>query len=331
MTDLVDVGLSAAGTVLVVAGADDAATDAVIRELDSRPVRVARMDVGDFPLGLTLSASMTADGWAGSAATAGSAVDLAEVRSVYYQRPTRFSFPATMSDGDKLFAAAEARLAFGGVLMSLPVLLVNHLGRSAAAEYKPLQLRTASDVGMRVPRTLVTNDHDAVTDFARATSGPVICKTLSSLVLNEGAGPRITYTTPIDATDIDPAAVAATAHLVQQWVPKAYDVRVTMVGCHCFGVAIHANSERAHVDWRADYDAVAYEVVEVPADVIAGTSNYLGCLGLAYGAFDFTVDPDGSWWFLECNPEGRWLWLQEETGLPIAAALADLLAAGLTR
>jgi len=32
-----------------------------------------------------------------------------------------------------------------------------------------------------------------------------------------------------------------------------------------------------------------------------------------------------SWWFLECNPVGQWGWLVEETGLPIADAIADEL------
>ena len=28
---------------------------------------------------------------------------------------------------------------------------------------------------------------------------------------------------------------------------------------------------------------------------------------------------------LECNPSGQWYWLELETGLPMCAALADLL------
>lgn len=28
---------------------------------------------------------------------------------------------------------------------------------------------------------------------------------------------------------------------------------------------------------------------------------------------------------LECNPSGQWYWLEPETGLPMCAALADLL------
>ncbi|MDQ0748134.1 hypothetical protein QF034_002365 [Streptomyces africanus] len=46
---------------------------------------------------------------------------------------------------------------------------------------------------------------------------------------------------------------------------------------------------------------------------------------LVFGAFDFCVGEDGRWWFLECNPSGQWYWLETETGLPMCAALADLL------
>jgi D-alanine-D-alanine ligase-like ATP-grasp enzyme len=48
---------------------------------------------------------------------------------------------------------------------------------------------------------------------------------------------------------------------------------------------------------------------------------YLRAFGLIFGAFDFSVTPDGRWWFLECNPAGQWGWLTEETGLPIADEL----------
>ena len=54
-------------------------------------------------------------------------------------------------------------------------------------------------------------------------------------------------------------------------------------------------------------------------------------MGLNYGAFDFVITPDGDWVMLECNPAGQWLWLEHETGAPIAAALADLLTEGPDR
>ncbi len=208
------------------------------------------------------------------------------------------------------------------------VLWVNNPARVADAEFKPVQLRTASDCGLQVPRTLVTNDHSAAREFAAAVGGQIVCKTLSSLVLSEGGQPRITYTTPIDPAMVEPLSLAATAHLLQEWVPKRYDARVTMVGHRPFTVAIHANNDAARIDWRADYNALTYAPLNPPEHIITGMIRYLHTFGIIFGAFDFTVTPRGEWVFLEINPNGQWLWLQEQAGLPIAAALAELLARG---
>lgn len=54
--------------------------------------------------------------------------------------------------------------------------------------------------------------------------------------------------------------------------------------------------------------------------------SYLDSFGLLFGAFDFSVTPNGEWWFLECNPNGAWAWIEDRVQLPIANALADLLA-----
>jgi hypothetical protein len=61
--------------------------------------------------------------------------------------------------------------------------------------------------------------------------------------------------------------------------------------------------------------------------VRAGVRRFMHEFGLSFGAFDFSVDVAGQWWFLECNPAGQWGWLAEETGLPIADAIADELLA----
>jgi len=310
--------------VLVLTGCDDPTADAVVAELDRRTA-VVRMDPGDFPARLRIAAMTVGIRWEGRLVTGAATVDLAEVHSVYYRRPTRFSLPDGLSDGDAVFAAAEARLGLGGVLAALDASWINDPVRVAIAEYKPVQLRVAASRGLRVPRTLVTNDPAAAVQFAADVDGPIVCKPLSSLVLSEDGEARITYTTRVDAEGIDPAELAATAHLLQEWVPKAFEVRVTMVGRRPFAVAIHTDSQAARVDWRADYDALTYLPIDTPTEMAAGMVRYLDRFGLRYGAFDFVVTPDGHWTFLECNPAGQWLWLEHETGLPIAAAIADAL------
>jgi ATP-grasp ribosomal peptide maturase len=286
------------------------------------------MDTGDFPIRSQLAATISSMGVTGQLRANDVEVDLSSVKSVYYRRPTRFSFPEGFSDADTLLATTEARLGFGGVLAALDVLWLNHPARVAIAEYKPVQLQIATLCGMRIPRTLVTNDKTTAIQFAETVGGPIVCKMLSSLVLSENGVPHMTYTTPIDVGTIDPSTFASTAHLLQEWVPKKYEARVTMTGQQAFTVAIHAGSVRSHIDWRSDYRSLKYHIIDPPDKVVASTAQFLRRLGLTFGAFDFVVTPDDEWVMLECNPAGQWLWLQEEVGMQIAAGIADLLVSG---
>jgi len=316
---------SIAGVVLVVTTPGDATAEAVEAQLYAMATPTARIDLGDFPNQLRIAVRHSDTGWRVRLWTEDVCIDVDRIRSVYYRRPTRFRMPAGLSDGDTAFAMAEARLGFGGALATLHALWVNHPAKVAVAEYKPVQLMVAAESGMVVPRTIITNDHDELRAFADALDGPVICKAFSSLVLNEGPTAQTVYTTFIDPQTIDPQQLAATAHLVQEWVPKAFEVRVTMVGRTPYAAAIHAGSDAGHVDWRSDYGSLTYESIDTPPDVAKSMCRYLDVFELNYGAFDFVVEPDGAWRFLECNPNGQWLWLEHETGLPIARALATLL------
>lgn len=168
------------GPVLVLSAPEDATADVVEAQLKARGVPFVRMDTGDFPAQMRVDARHTDGRWRGSLRTASATVELDRVRSVYYRRPTRFRLPPGLAGGDSAFALTEAKLGVGGVLASLPVTWVNHPARMAQAEYKPLQLDVADRLGLPVPRTLVTNDIDAVRTFAAETGRPLVCKTFSS-------------------------------------------------------------------------------------------------------------------------------------------------------
>jgi ATP-grasp ribosomal peptide maturase len=319
------------GPVLVLSAPEDATADLVEAHLKDRRVPFVRMDTGDFPTQMRIDARNSEGRWRGRLRTPSATVELDEVRSVYYRRPTRFRLPHGLESGDAAFALTEAKLGVGGVLASLPATWVNHPARIAPAEYKPLQLDVAEHVGLLVPRTLVTNDVDAVRAFAAEIGRPLVCKTFSSMLLDDGDTVTSVFTTTVDPDQIDAEQLAATAHLFQERVPKAHDARVTMVGRTAFAVAVIADSDAGREDWRADYRNLRYETVTVPQDVQLGMSAYLDHFGLLYGAFDFVIEPDGSWRFLECNPNGQWLWLEDEADQPIAAAFAALLAGEETR
>jgi glutathione synthase/RimK-type ligase-like ATP-grasp enzyme len=68
-------------------------------------------------------------------------------------------------------------------------------------------------------------------------------------------------------------------------------------------------------------------VHELPAEVARRCVALTRALGLAYGAIDLVLTPEGRYVFLEINPAGQYLWIEEETGLPISEAICDWLVA----
>lgn len=305
--------------VLVVTSLNDPTADVVIRELHGRDIPVVRLDSGDFPASLSVEAEITQDGLQGRIHTPSRTADLSGVRALYYRRPSGFAFPH-LAEQDARFATTQARYGLGGVLASLPgCLYVNHPHRIGDAEFKPSGLTAAVKAGFLVPPTLITSSPDAARAFVKR-HGPAVYKPLHNPVYLIDGVSNVVRIADVTAEDIDDS-VAGTAHLFQQRVPKKADVRVTVIGPKVFCVRIDSHL----LDWRTDYSRLTYTPVEPPPGVERSLYRYLDHFGLVFGAFDFCVGNDGRWWFLECNPSGQWYWLEPETGLPMCAALADLL------
>ena len=58
-------------------------------------------------------------------------------------------------------------------------------------------------------------------------------------------------------------------------------------------------------------------------DIISIKCKELLCrLNLQFGAIDFVENLEGEFIFLEINPNGQWAWIEIQTGMPIANAIA---------
>lgn len=313
-------------SVLVATEADDVTADMVITELNRRGVPVVRFNPADIGAGLTVSARFGTGPapMVGHVRTPSRTTDLTHVRSIFWRRPVWPAF-AHLEDNDARFAAAQVRYGLGGTLYAVDgPLWVNHPLRNNAADYKPAQLATAQRLGLRVPPTLVTNDPDAARAFV-AEHGRVIFKTLRWTPYERDGVPVTGWAEPVTADEIDDS-VRVTPHLFQARVDKTADVRVLVVGRCVFAVRIDSGL----LDWRRDYSAHTYTVVDLPDHVSEALQACLERFGLVSGSFDLAVDRTGVLWWLELNPNGQWGWLEERTGLGMSAAFADLLTQGGT-
>jgi ATP-grasp ribosomal peptide maturase len=311
--------------VLVATEAADQTADMVITELNRRGTPVVRFNPADISSGnLTVSARFgTCPAlMAGQVRTPSRTADLERVRSVYWRRPVWPAFDH-LDDVDALFAAAQVRYGLGGILHALKVgQWVNHPLWNAAADYKPHQLAVAQRLGFTVPPTLVTNDPEEAREFI-TSHGQVIYKTLRWTPYERDGIGLTSWAEPVGAEELD-KTVGITPHLFQARVDKVADVRVLVVGRLLFAVRIDSGL----LDWRKDYSALSYSVVVLPDRLEKALLAYLDHFGLASGSFDLTLDREGEYNWLELNPNGQWGWLEEKTGLQMAAAFADLLTQG---
>lgn len=312
--------------VLVCTEYEDATADLVIAELNGRGVPVLRFDPGrDFPGSVLLTARTGGEGWQGRLTVGERTADLSAVRSLYHRRPS--PYPTGQGEQAARFAAQENRRGLGGVLGALPgCLYLSHPQAVARAEYKPTQLASAIRAGFAVPATLITNSLGEARQFC--AEQPTVYKPLHAAAYEVDGEPAGIWAAQVEAGEID-GAVSHSAHLFQARVPKVADVRAVVVGEQVFSARITAPP--GVVDWRAAYRSLTYEPISCPDDIHRRLVRFLVEFRLNFGAFDFAVTGDGAWWFLECNPNGQWAWLEDAAGLPITRAIADLLENGASR
>jgi hypothetical protein len=317
--------------ILVLAPEDDSEAALVAEELAARGHRPAWLDTVWFPSNATVTATLESDGWRGLLTTPNGPIDLDKITAAYYGQPEPFTFPPEMSEGEQRFATIETRFGLGGLLTSLPVRWVSHPSAVADAEYRIRQMAVANRCGLLPPPSLITSDCGAARRFIKECDTGAVYKTIMHKIISDAGGVKLIYTTPVNPASLDDR-ISLAPHLFQQNVSKAFDARVVVTSAGaCLGVAIHSSDPDAKQDWRTRYDTLMYQKVDVPTDVATGCVGCLAELGIELGVFDFSVDDAGAWWFLEVNPAGRWAWLQEATGLPIAEAIADLLTGGEAR
>lgn len=317
-------------TVLVVTQDFDPTVDPVVELLTERGCPPVRFDLSDFPQGMTICAdSFSQSRWLRAR---GRKVDLDTVTSVWYRRPTFFKFDEGLLDNEREFATVESALGIGGLFRSVDALWINRPDAESVAQLKPYQLHLARAEGLRTPRTLITNDPDEVRRL-RSGGERLIYKIFGGGVVQiAGETPAMLFTT--DITDVDDAALDRVRHtpcLIQERVEKRAEVRMTVIGRTVLVATIDSQSSpTTQLDWRgATTEGLKYGPPErPPRHVVEAMLRLMDRLGIAFSAVDFIITEDDDWVFLEINPTGQFMWLEEDLDLPMTETMADLLSAG---
>jgi MvdD family ATP-grasp ribosomal peptide maturase len=324
-------------TVLIITRSDDnESVSLVARAIERKGGATIRFDTDRYPTEVRLSAYYGTAGDERLMLTNDEGeFNLREVTAVWHRRLNfGAQLPQTLDRQLRHASLTETRAAAQGMLASLKAFRMDAVQHIRHAENKQLQLQVARELGLEIPRTLTTNDPSAVRAFAESCEGRVVTKMLSSFAVYEGGRELVVFTNPVKPEDLaDLSGLRLCPITFQEMIPKALELRVTVVGDRVMSASIDSqSSERAAHDWRRDGLRMIqdWQPYELPREVEENILRLMDYFVLNYGAIDIIVTPDGRHVFLEINPVGEFFWLERRPGLPVSDAIADVLL-GLAR
>lgn len=303
--------------------------DLVAQALARMGVRPIRFNTDLFPSLIKLSARAGDERAAQLVTEKGDQISTEEVRAVWARKLWAPRMADDLDGRYRSMCISESVAALDGFLDALhDARWVNDLDRERNAENKQRQLRLAARAGLRVPRTLVTNDPVASRQFFAETEGQTVAKLLRPIAVSMNADKPFVYTNRVREEDLAGAEALRHSPMVfQELIPKAYELRVAWVAGETFAGALNATgTSGGHTDWRrAAPEECRWQMAQLPIEVANSLQSLMSELGLVFGAVDLICTPSGEHVFLEVNPSGEWGMLERDLGLPISEAIARAL------
>jgi hypothetical protein len=177
---------------------------------------------------------------------------------------------------------------------------------------KPFQFSVAREIGLSLPDTLISNSPQRILRFFQAHGGRMVHKPLTpnAFALARG-GVSFAPTTLIeDESLLRNNDLSSAPGIYQAAIEKTAEIRVTILGRSVFAIekSFPDRTAALHIDWRGMHLGAIYREHRLPQPIIEQSVRLLRELGLVMGMFDFILDREGNYHFLEVNPQGQFLW-----------------------
>ncbi len=314
--------------VLIIGHSYDIHVSAVAWLLRRRGHHVAVWQMDRFPVQQTVSLSI---GPRGDEIAAGALIRRGEAfDTVWRRRVVKPRVDPGLHPSDRAVAERESRLFLDNAVNQLAAgaRWVNPLESRQRAVSKAAQLRAARASGFDIPDTLLSNSPEDIAAFAERHGGEIIVKPFFP-----AAWQTATRTHHFYARRLDPAllretfALRAAPAIYQALVPKAHELRVTVIGDRCFAARIEApERDGGALDWKEDLHQREVTPCRLPDRVREACLGVMRRLGIVFGCMDVICRPDGGYTFLEVNEMGAFLWVEEyQPSMRLLGAFCDYL------
>ncbi len=211
------------------------------------------------------------------------------------------------------------------------VVWVNPFTSQNAARSKAMQLMQARAAGFVIPDTLIGNEPAAIREFCERHQGSIVMKPFYPMTWQDKDKQRSLPTTIIQRSQLSSdKAIQYCPAIYQEYIAKAYELRVLILGDEMIAVKIDSQSQsHARIDWRLDNikRSLNYSEVQLSAATKLKLRLLMRAMGLNFGSVDLIIDQTGREVFLEVNEQGQFLFLEANNPtIHVVASVARYLA-----
>jgi hypothetical protein len=190
---------------------------------------------------------------------------------------------------------------------------------------KIFHLEYAKEIGFSIPDFIYSNKTDDLNSLLQSP-GKTITKSIAKPVKDKDylafLGTTIVPTDLFSKVNVKNLDYPL---FLQKYIESEYEMRITVVGKQIFACKLE-NEDKSVTDIRIAEDAknVKHSVIDLPESIKILIFKFMEKIDIDYGCFDFLYS-NGKYIFLEVNPMGQYMWIEEKSGLNITEGILEYL------
>ena len=266
-------------------------------------------------------------------------IEISSINLIWYRRFTFLESDSILKSlinaqqleiNTALFMYTEYKQLLLGLLHLLKnIPTINGIDLFYSGNYKVSNFSKAVEFGFNIPSSIVSNDISKIKEFGNTHTWNIILKTFFTVTYQKDDIEFYVPVKKINYIDIHNSqeSIKTFPIYLQQYIEKEYELRIVVIGKEIFPFAIYSQDEEsAKIDFRInDLSKLKHELVEIPNSLTNSILKYIDFYKIDIGSFDIVYTPDNIYYFLECNLDGEWFWLEQITGINLTDKIWKLI------
>jgi hypothetical protein len=310
---------------------DNECIDVVMKKLEVQNAIGIRFNVDEYPINCAISSCYENGEWKTFMDSKGERTALHDITGLWFRRAHNLGQGLGNVIESEYYAASmgEVRTAFFGFLEGLDCFHIGKYSHYRRLDSKEEQLKLASELGIKVPDTCITNSPEDAKRFVANHPNGTVVKMQSSFAIDQDGDEHVVFTNLIKTEDLDDIDNLQYCPMqFQEKLEKLLELRVTVVGEEVFTFAIDSQKlDRSKLDWRREGNTLLKDWVpyNLPIELKEKILQLMDIYQLNYGAIDIIVTPDNEHYFLEINAAGEYFWLDRLMNGAISDQIVKIL------